>query len=514
MTKLSLTAALLTLAAAQTPAQTSGTPKLPGATLRPRIHYSPQRHWMNDPNGPIFFDGEYHLFYQYDPYAEVPGHISWGHAVSNDLLHWHELGVAIPEGNGEQIFTGSVVVDERNTSGLCEGGKPCMVAIYTANSGAGPTQLETQDLAVSQDRGRTWTKYSGNPVLDRHMANFRDPNVTWNDQTGSWLMTVALPEEHQVLFYTSPDLKHWTELTRFGPADGFKDGQWECPSLLRVPSADGRESMWALKVGINPGALQGGSGEQYFLGSFDGKQFTESTEPGAHRWTDYGKDSYCAIPYNHLPHGAKPTLIAWMDDWQYASQLPTSPWRGQMTLPRELTLVHDAAGLTLAEQPVVAPLRKDRGESVSMQASEHRERGGVSTASPVELELRFDPKSAQSFGVRLYSDAQHWTEIGFDTAGQHVYVDRTHAGPPIAKDFPARTDAPLAATRPLDLHLILDRISLEAFAQDGTLSLTNLLFPKNTSVQVRPFARGHSAEVAITGRLWRLQPTANGAIGN
>ncbi len=477
--------------------------------FRPQVHYSPERNWMNDPNGLVFFEGEYHLFYQYNPQGIVPGHISWGHAVSTDLLHWKELGVAIPDTPQEMVFTGSVVVDTRNTSGLCEGGKPCLIAIYTAHGESGGTPLETQEIASSQDRGRTWKRFTGNPVLDLHMSNFRDPGVSWNAEAKAWLMVVSLPNEHQVVFYTSPDLKQWTEQSRLGPS-AFTAGQWECPNLLHIPSANQADSTWVLKVGINPGALQGGSGEQYFLGSFDGRHFTQSSDPGSHGWSDYGKDSYCAIGYNNLPSGEKPTLIGWMNNWQYASKLPTSPWRGQMTLPRRVTLIRDPAGLALSQAPIVAPLRHGRSTPIQFtlpprpSQEGHEEEMSMSTQSPAEFELRFQPGDAQSFGLRLSSDPEHWTEIGFDRKTSHLYVDRTHAGDDVAPDFLARTAAPLAKGRPFDLHIIVDRNSVEVFAQQGTIAMTNLVFPKSNAIKLRPFRDGGKQPIRLSGQAWRL----------
>ncbi len=474
--------------------------------FRPQVHFSPQQHWINDPNGLVYFEGEYHLFYQYNPFGDTPGHISWGHAVSTDLLHWHELGTAIPAIGDDLVFTGSVVIDERNTSKLCTGGRACMIAVYTANKGTGKTQLETQDLAVSQDRGRTWTRYSGNPVLDLHMSDFRDPSASWNEQTHDWLMTVALPNEHQVAFYSSPDLKQWIRSSTFGPAGGATGGQWECPDLVEVPSAQpGAPAIWALKVGINPGGLQGGSGEQYFLGSFDGRTFTPSTDPGAHGWSDYGKDSYCAISYNHLPAGETPTLIGWMDNWQYADKLPTAPWRGQMTLPRRLTYVHDADGLALVETPLTEPLRKGSGQALHLAVSS----APLQSSSPVELTLRFEPGGAPQVSLRLYSDKSHWAEVGFDREKKVLFVDRTHADDIALPHYKTRIEAPLASGRPLDLRILLDRSSLEVFAQGGTLAMTNLLLPNATGVRLQ--LQGGPA-TKVEGHLWPLQPiwTAQG----
>jgi sucrose-6-phosphate hydrolase SacC (GH32 family) len=472
--------------------------------FRPQVHFSPQEHWTNDPNGLVYFDGEYHLFYQFNPFGDVWGHMSWGHAVSTDLLHWKELPVAIPEIPGEMVFTGSIVVDAKNTSGLCTGGKACLVAVYTGYH-PGDKPLQVQDLAVSQDRGRTWQRYAGNPVLDLHMADFRDPSVSWSDEDKAWLMAVSLPNEHQVAFYTSPDLKQWTRQGLFGPA-GTVAGQWECPDLLRIPSADGKKSIWALKVGLNPGSLQGGSGEQYFLGSFDGKKFTQSTAAGSHGWTDYGKDSYCAISYNHLPQGDKPVLLGWMSNWDYAAKLPTSPWRGQMTLPRKVTFLEDKHGLALEESPIVAPLHEGAAKPLSKTLGTGKASDSLATStSPAELMLKFEPGDTQQFGVRLYSDAEHWTEIGFDRAKAVLYTDRTHSGAEVAQGFAGRTDAPIVEGRLFDLHIIVDRSSVEVFAQSGTIAMTNLDFPPTTSIRTEVFRSQGSTPLKVAGSVWELK---------
>lgn len=475
------------------------------ANFRPQVHFSPQRNWTNDPNGLVYFEGEYHLFFQYNPFGDQWGHMSWGHAVSKDLLHWQELPVAILEADGEMVFTGSVVVDEKNSSGLCKGGNGCMVAVYTGDSSPATGHREVQNLAVSQDRGRTWTRYAGNPVLDLHKADFRDPNVNWNEESQSWLMAVALPQEHQVAFYDSPDLKQWTRVGTFGP-DGAISGVWECPDLLHIPAKDGRSDIWALKVGLNPGSLQGGSGEQYFLGSFDGKTFTRSAEPGSHGWTDYGEDSYCAISYNHLPAGDPPTLLGWMSNWEYAKELPTAPWRGQMTLARRVTLVRDQDGLALSQDPVIAPMRQGAGATIAKTLPGKLDSVTLlKSESPAELILNFDPADAQSFGVRLYSDAQHWTEIGFDRTGMHFYIDRTHSGLAIGKGFPTRTEAPLAAHRGFDVHVVMDRSSVEAFAQNGTIAMTNLIFPPTQHLEVKLLRKGGQQALKVTGKSWKLR---------
>jgi sucrose-6-phosphate hydrolase SacC (GH32 family) len=245
-------------------------------TYRPQFHFTPEKNWMNDPNGLVYFDGEYHLFYQYNPFGDKWGHMSWGHAVSKDLVHWQNLPVALPEENGVMIFSGSAVVDEKNTSGFGLSGKPPIVAIYTGYHPADGRQ--DQRIAYSTDRGRTWTKYSGNPVIDIMSTDFRDPKVFWYEPGKRWIMVVVLAAERKVSFYASPDLKRWTHLSDFGPA-GAIGGAWECPDLFELP-VDGKtgHTKWGLIVNLNPGGVAGGSGAQYFIGSFDGTHFSAEGE--------------------------------------------------------------------------------------------------------------------------------------------------------------------------------------------------------------------------------------------
>ena len=467
---------------------------------RPQVHFSPRRNWTNDPNGLVYFHGEYHLFYQFNPLGDQWGHMSWGHAVSTDLLHWQELPVAIPEKDGEMVFTGSIVVDHENTGGFCASGKECLVAIYTGHRSSAEETRQTQNVAYSADEGRTWTRYAGNPVLDLHMADFRDPSVSWDEKEGHWRMAVSLPMEHKIRFYASPNLKEWTRLSDFGPA-GDVDGAWECPDLLRIPAENGDGAIWALKVGLNPGAPQGGSGEQYFLGDFDGKRFVAFSRAGSHGWTNYGKDDYCAISFNGLPRDAKPVLIGWMNNWQYADKLPTSPWRGQMSLPRRLSFVSDQAGLAIKQEPVIIPLRTEH------EAIRPTEGGKVRSSfqkAPFELDLQFSRTSEMIFGLRLYTDKQHWTEIGFDRSKEEFYIDRTKSGAAITADFPAKTTAPLVVSRPYDLKLVVDRSSIEAYAQNGTIAITNLIFPASDTSRVELFSASGKPMV-VKGDLWKLR---------
>jgi fructan beta-fructosidase len=466
---------------------------------RPQVHFSPRDHWTNDPNGLVFFRGEYHLFFQFNPFGDEWGHMSWGHAVSTDLLHWTELPVAIPEKKGEMVFTGSVVVDRQNTSGFCRPKDECPVAVYTGYDDNPGKTRQTQNLAYSVDNGRTWTRYAGNPVIDLDLADFRDPSVSWDEKEQHWLMAVSLPKEHKIRFYSSRDLKQWTKLSNFGPA-GDVAGDWECPDLVNIPGTGQEKGIWALKVGLNPGAPQGGSGEQYFVGEFDGTRFAASTETGSHGWTNYGKDDYCAISFNGLSRDEKPVLIGWMNNWQYAAKLPTSPWRGQMSVPRRLSLVRDRAGVALRQEPVIATLRVDH---IKMPIPPDGNAKGKLQA-PFELRVQFGSPLEQIVGVKLYTDEQHWTEIGFDPGKGEFYMDRSKSGEAIAPEFPVRTVAPLSTSRPFDLQLIVDRCSIEAFAQNGTIAMSNLIFPPSQNSKVAFFSAS-GKQVSATGEAWRLR---------
>lgn len=455
---------------------------------RPQVHFSPKQNWTNDPNGLVYFEGEYHLFFQYNPFGDKWGHMSWGHAVSTDLLHWTELPVALPEENGIMIFTGSVVVDRANSSGFCRDGKPCMVAIYTGHK----PPVQTQNIAYSNDRGRTWTKYTGNPVLNLNMADFRDPNVLWSEAAKRWVMAVSLPNEHKVAFYGSADLKRWDRVSEFGPA-GATGGQWECPDLVELPvDGDPKNTRWVLKIGLNPGGLQGGSGEQYFVGRFDGTRFLNENPASVTLWDDYGKDCYCGLTFNNAP---KPTLLGWMSNWQYADKLPTHPWRGQMTIPREVSLKTFADGIRLVQKPVsLEALREPRLLA-----------GAPLKGKSFWIEASFDPGRATQSGWKIYGANGAYTTIGYDGLRKELFVDRTHAGDVgFSKDFPARLSAPLTIAGPLTLHILIDANSVEVFGGGGRVVLTDLIFAGDPT-RLNFFSEGAGRARMLSADVWPLR---------
>jgi sucrose-6-phosphate hydrolase SacC (GH32 family) len=297
---------------------------------RPSIHFTPAKNWMNDPNGLVWHKGEYHLFFQHNPHGTQWGHMSWGHAVSKDLLTWEELPVAIAEDKDGAIFSGSAVSDG-----------DYLVAIYTRDTDTNQSQC----IARSTDNGRTFIKYENNPVLDENKKDFRDPKVfRYKDY---WIMCIAQPHEHQISFYASSNLTNWKHLSDFGPA-AAQGGVWECPDLFSLTLNN--EEVWVLIVSLNPGGLYG-SGTQYFIGDFDGTTFVprySTTEP---RWLDYGKDNYAGVTFNDEPNG-KRILIGWLANWNEVKNLPSTSWTNQMTIPRELGLANFNGEIVLTQKPI------------------------------------------------------------------------------------------------------------------------------------------------------------------
>ncbi len=312
--------------------------------FRPQFHFTPAQNWMNDPNGLVYYKGEYHLFFQHNPFGDTWGHMSWGHAVSRDLVHWKQLPVAIPEQGDEMIFSGSAVVDKDNTSGFGTRGNPAMVAIYTS---AYPDD-QKQSLAYSTDRGRTWTKYAGNPVLDDADREFRDPKVFWYAPQRKWIMAVSMAVQRKIRFYSSPNLKQWTLMSDFGPANAT-GGVWECPDLFPL-ALDGnpRKTKWVLVVNLNPGGIAGGSAAQYFVGDFDGSRFTADnagayTPPAGDVFadfegSDYGTWTTTGTAFGSGPaHGTLPgqqTVSGFQGNGLVNSFLDFDNSQGTLTSPR------------------------------------------------------------------------------------------------------------------------------------------------------------------------------------
>ncbi|MDQ3687835.1 MAG: glycoside hydrolase family 32 protein [Acidobacteriota bacterium] len=478
---------------------------------RPQFHFTPATNFMNDPNGMVFYQGEYHLFYQHNPFGNEWGHMSWGHAVSSDAVHWKNLPVALREENGIMIFSGSAVVDRNNSSGLCaaraQSDKSCLIAIYTGHT----EKNQTQNIAYSNDRGRTWTKYARNPVIDISERDFRDPKVIWHEATRQWVMVAVLAKDRKVRFYGSTNLRDWKHLSDFGPA-GATGGIWECPDLFQL-NVDGRQnaSKWVLKVDLNPGSIAGGSGGQYFVGEFDGTKFTNANAPDQTLWIDYGKDFYAAQSWSNLPDADKSCVwLGWLNNWQYANKTPTAPWRGAQSIPRAATLRAYPEGVRLVQRPV-SELRSLRAAHFSVKNESVTKANALLTAGnlsgdALEIIAEFEPGAASEFGFRVRKGAGEETTVAYSTAAQQLFVDRTKSGDvSFESNFPGRHAAPLPLEKNrVRLHIFVDRSSIEVFGNDGRAVITDLIFPKPDSRGIEVYATNGTAKL-VSLDIWKLK---------
>ena len=444
---------------------------------RPQFHFTPKKNWMNDPNGLIYLDGEYHLFYQHNPFGIMWGHMSWGHAVSKDMLHWEELPVAIPEGEDEAIFSGSAVYDKDNTSGLGSIENPPLIAIYTAHSEV--KKIQAQSLAFSLDKGRTFTKYIKNPVLDLKLQNFRDPKVFWDSEHGNWAMVVVKASEKKVAIFTSTNLISWTHQSDFGPL-AAQGGDWECPDLVQLP-IDGVKTgkNWVMLISLNPGGIEGGSGTQYFVGNFDGKSFNPSQNYEKPQWLDFGKDNYAGVTFSNMPD-SRTVLIGWMNSWQYAGSLPKTPWTGAMTIPRELTLTKTKNGLSLVSNPIKELKSLHVGKSFTeknIKVKGDHELKGVS-GRELDITLTLVPNKTGKSGISVLSGKKEFTQIGYDANSGEIFLNRGTSSSSIAiVELLGVQKVFVGKQKEVTLRILVDRSSVEVFGSKGQYVLTDIVFP-------------------------------------
>jgi fructan beta-fructosidase len=438
---------------------------------RPQIHFSPKTGWMNDPNGLIYFQGTYHLFFQYYPDSTVWGPMHWGHAESSDLVHWKEVGIALYPDSLGYIFSGSAVADTDNTSGFGMKRNSALIAIYTqhdpAGEKAGTSHFQNQGIAYSLDKGEHWIKYRGNPVLRTPgLKDFRDPKVSWDPEQKKWIMILAAGD--RVMFYSSKNLKSWEKESEFGAGTGAHGGVWECPDL--VPFHVEGKKIWLLTVNINPGSVQGGSGIQYFTGEFDGHQFNPFDT--ITRWADYGADNYAGVSFSNS--GEDKIFIGWMSNWQYASKVPTIKWRSAMTFPRKLDLLKIGQNYWTTMMPVNAIEKLVLKTKIyDHDASEN----GIALSGPCRLE--FSISELHSFSFTFSNSKGQFVKAGFDEEKNAFFIDRTNAGESgFDPRFAGIHYAPrIAQSGDSRITIILDNTSLEFFADQGLTSMTDIFFP-------------------------------------
>jgi fructan beta-fructosidase len=435
---------------------------------RPQLHFSPKEKWMNDPNGMVYYNGNYHLFYQYYPDSTVWGPMHWGHAISKDLIHWENLPIAIYPDSLGYIFSGSAVVDKDNTSGLGTKENPPLVAIYTYHSNegekAGRNDFQTQGLAYSTDDGMTWKKYDKNPVLKNPgIRDFRDPKVSWYNKGKQWIMTLAV-QDH-IEFWGSPNLTRWTKLGEFGKDKGAHGGVWECPDLVELPVEGSDEKQWVLLVSINPGGPNRGSATQYFVGDFDGKKFVQKLNLNDTTWIDYGPDDYAGVTWSNAPDNRK-IFLGWMNNWDYGKEVPTERWRGATTIPREIALRKVGERLYVVSKPV-EELQQLVVKDTANQAD-----------SPLSiLTGEFDDDTSEF--VKLSNTKAESLKIGWEKEGNRFYIDRTNAGnTAFSKAFTTIAFCPrLARGDKIPFTIVTDVSSVEVFFDNGLSVMTATFFP-------------------------------------
>lgn len=457
---------------------------------RPEYHFSPAYGWMNDPNGMVYLDGEYHLFYQYNPYGSMWGNMHWGHAVSRDLVSWRHMPVAIAPDSLGTVFSGSAVIDKENVSGF---GKNAIVAFYTS---AGRRQ--SQSIAYSTDNGRTFTKYDKNPVVTADIPDFRDPKVFYHEPSQKWIMVVASGQE--VRFFTSSNLKDWDFSGAFGEGYGSHGGVWECPDLIELPvdgNADNKK--WVLILNINPGCIFGGSATQYFIGEFDGKTFLCDSKPETVKWMDWGKDHYATVTFSNT--GDRKIAMAWMSNWQYANEVPTRQFRSSNSIPRELSLYTQGGETYLASVPVqeIETLRNGKKEFpgfVDQRGDYNIDKLLDDNQGAYEIVLTIKNKTATVFGFKLYNEQGEQVDFCYNLLEKKFSMDRTKSGlSDFSKDFSAVTFAPIEKQDGYTLRIFVDKSSVECFDGNGKFVMTNLVFPSEPYNRLNFYAKGGVYEI-------------------
>lgn len=486
--------------------------------FRPLYHHTPLYGWMNDANGLVYKDGEYHLYFQYNPYGSVWGNMHWGHSVSRDLVHWEHLPVALARDTMGHIFSGSSVVDLANTAGYGDG---TIVSFYTS---ASDKNGQIECMAYSKDNGRTFTKYEKNPVLTPFdgLKDFRDPKVFWYEPQQKWVMIVSADKEMR--FFSSKDLKDWTYMSAFGNGYGMQPSQFECPDMVQLAvDGDGNHKKWALIVNINPGCLFGGSATQYFIGDFDGTNFTCDTKPEVVKWMDWGKDHYATVCFSNT--GERVIAVPWMSNWQYANIIPTQQYRSANALPRELTMYSEGKDIYMAVNPVkeLEALRKETKEIPAFTIDSGKELTieTLFDANDGAFEMDIDlTTNADCSGFKLMNSRGEYVDIYLDMEAGKLVMDRVHSGivdfgknaNPHEKeahdnrvknsinyvdDFALATWGPLSKDKQHRLQLFVDKCSIEIFLDGGKVAMTNLVFPNEPYNSLSFYSRNGSTKVSV-----------------
>ena len=455
---------------------------------RPQYHFSPEANWMNDPNGMVYYEGEYHLFYQYYPDSTVWGPMHWGHAVSTDMVSWEHLPIALFPDSLGYIFSGSAVVDEGNTSGFGINGRNPIIAIFTHHNmdgeKSGGNKYQYQSIAYSNDNGRTFTKYEGNPVIPNPgIKDFRDPKVIWDEKRNQWVMVFAAYDK--VMFYTSPNLKEWTYTGEFGISGDKR--LWECPDLFPIDVEGTEEEMWVLITSIQKEGPNGGTATGYFVGDFDGQTFIGNNKN--QKWLDYGTDNYALVTWSDIPESdGRKLALGWMSNWEYAQVVPTKKWRSAMTLPRSLTLHKEGNDYQLRSLPV-KELVSIEGKSIELDSQTYLAETIIlnnANQSLYKLDLSFEKPEFGGIEIVFSNSKEEYISVGYSTANKVYSIDRTFAGEnDFSKVFADYHEGEANYDHPtVDMVIYLDHSSIELFADKGQCVMTEIFFPSEPFTQI------------------------------
>jgi fructan beta-fructosidase len=464
---------------------------------RPLYHFSPPYGWINDPNGMVYYNGEYHLCYQYNPLGTRWQNMSWGHAVSSNLITWEHRSIALGPDSLGTIFSGSAVVDHNNTAGFQVGDNKTLLAFFTHAEKHG----QFQSLAYSNDNGRSWHKYAKNPILRHETApDFRDPKVFWHNESKRWIMILAVGQQMEI--YSSSNAIKWNYESSFGEGHGAHGGVWECPDLFELP-IDGNQNQqkWVLICNINPGGPAGGSGTQYFIGSFDGKTFVNEGDAKQSKWLDYGKDHYAAVTWDNVPDSdGRRLAIAWMSNWEYANDVPTTHFRSAMTVARELKLIKQDGKLLVTSYPVreVDTLRKTANTFGKLTVDKDVVIDSLlpQNNGAYEINLNINASMAEIIGLRLFNTKGEYVDLSINLPEKKMLFDRTASGKTdFSPTFKAVTEAPIAKRNQYTLRLLIDKASIECFEGKGAVSMTNLVFPSEPYNRICFYSKGGEYQI-------------------
>ena len=478
--------------------------------FRPVYHHTPLYGWMNDANGLVYKDGEYHLYFQYNPYGSKWGNMHWGHSVSKDLVHWEHLAPAIARDTLGHIFSGSSIVDQENVAGY---GVGSILVFYTS---ASDKNGQIQCLAFSKDNGRTFTKHEKNPILcpADGLRDFRDPKVFRYEPEDKWVMIVSADKEMR--FYDSKNLKDWNYMSSFGEGYGVQPCQFECPDMVELPvDGDLNRKKWALIVNVNPGCYFGGSATQYFTGDFDGKKFSCDSQSNVTKWLDWGKDHYATVCFSNT--GERTIAVPWMSNWQYCNIVPTKQFRSANALPRELSLYTHLSAAPVLE---IKTLRKEKKEIPAFTVANdyHIDSLLADNDGAYELALEITAGEAEIMGFSLFNDKGEKVDIYFNLPEKRLVMDRTKSGIVdfgkksvpheievhdrrkttsinYIDDFALATWAPIKKENKYTLDVFVDKCSVEIFLNGGKVAMTNLIFPSEPYNRMCFYSKGGSFQV-------------------